>query len=238
MLARLLLLTGVLMAAVLGEEAPAASPCAKELARGCEAERGDKDKCEACTKKVGSSGDAKCTLQEELAFCAPPVDPKCEADLNKYCADRRGDTEQCDACVERVERAKKDGCTRADELRFCDGKGPKPPVPTDPKCARLLDKDCAQFLNMKNESECAQCTFKAAASQPDIQCTERDEFNFCSYGPKGEPACVEALQRLCGKPWGGQHANRTACTDCVVEHEKSGIWRKENCTRAEVQKFC
>ena len=115
---------------------------------------------------------------------------------------------------------------------------PVPTPPADKKCTKLLDKDCAQFLNLKNESQCAQCTSKAAASQPDVECSVRDEFNFCSYGPAGEPECVEALQRLCGKPWGGQHANRTVCVACVVANEKSGIWAKENCTRAEVQKFC
>ena len=57
-------------------------------------------------------------------------------------------------------------------------------------------------------------------------------------GPKGEPKCVEELQKLCGKPWGSQHSNKTACLDCVIAHEKGGFWTKVNCTRAEVSKFC
>ena len=59
----------------------------------------------------------------------------------------------------------------------------------------------------------------------------------CS-GPMGEDICRNTLQVLCGKPWGGQHSNRTACTECVVAHETDGVWREANCTRAEVQAFC
>jgi hypothetical protein len=54
----------------------------------------------------------------------------------------------------------------------------------------------------------------------------------------GEDICRNTLQVLCGKPWGGQHSNRTACTECVVAHETNGVWREANCTRVEVQAFC
>jgi hypothetical protein len=52
---------------------------------------------------------------------------------------------------------------------------------------------------------------------------------YCSWsstflsGPMGEDICTSTLQALCGKPWGGQHANRMACTECVVAHETNSV---------------
>jgi hypothetical protein len=83
------------------------------------------------------------------------------------------------------------------------------------------------------------CTQKALKTEPKVSCTTEEEFNFCEYGPSDHPpACVEELQKLCGKPWGKQHSNRTACTESVVAHEKGGTWTKANCTREEVHQFC
>ena len=66
-----------------------------------------------------------------------------------------------------------------------------------------------------------------------------EEFNFCAYGPTDHPPpCIEELQRLCGKPYGKQHDNRTQCTECVVSHEANHRWTEVNCTRAEIQQFC
>jgi hypothetical protein len=115
----------------------------------------------------------------------PPVSVKCEYVLNKVCVQAKGSQAACDACVEHNAKALKKGkCTQAEELKFCDGSGsgPIPPAPLDKRCEKLLKKDCKEYLvepRPKDESQCALCTANASATEPDVECTTRDRFQFC-----------------------------------------------------------
>lgn len=224
---------------------PIEDKCLAFMKKECSADAADREKCEKCLEKLPATDD--CTLKEEFAFCdsggkpgpkPTPIEDECLAELKSHCEDRRENRTECDGCLKRVDHAFKANCTRSDEMKFCDGEKPKPPAPVSDMCVQLLEEDCAKFVAMKNESVCYECAQRAAKTKPDIACTEREEYSFCTYGPKGEPKCVKELQELCGKPWGSQHDNKTACLDCVVEHEKGGFWTKAGCTRAEVSKFC
>ena len=221
---------------------PVADKCIVQLKKLCGDTEKDRPKCEECLEQNAKTDG--CTLKEEFAFCDAGGDPKpepivdeCLADLKAHCEDRRANATDCDHCLERVDHALKAHCTRQDELKFCHG-GEKP-KPISNRCVALLETDCKKFVGAYDGGACYNCTQKALKTEPDVACTPEEEFNFCEYGPIDHPPmCIEELQKLCGKPWGKQHANRTECTDCVVAHEKGGTWTKVKCTRAEVQKFC
>ena len=211
-------------------------PCGKAQKEG-------RPQCEACVEGLPPNPDR--TLKCDFEFCdaAPGGGDSCIAVLKKDCEETRTNATKCDECVARVERAKLGDCTRQDELRFCHGEqppSPAPPItPGHNKCIELLDADCKHHYAKQDGNLCYNCTQKALKEEPKVTCTTEEEFNFCEYGPADHPpACIEELQKLCGKPYGKQHANRTACTECVVAHEANHRWTKVNCPRAEVQQFC
>ena len=164
----------------------------------------------------------------DFEFCdaAPGGGDSCISVLKKDCHERQGNATRCDECVARIEHAKMADCSRQDELRFCHGEqppSPAPPINPDGKCIKLLDADCKHHYAKQDGNLCYNCTQKALKEKPSVTCTMGEEFNFCEYGPVDHPpACIEELQKLCGKPYGKQHANRTQCTECVAGLRRPG----------------
>ena len=166
--------------------APVSDKCQTLLKEKCEDVAADREKCEECLEKLEPKDG--CTLKEEFAFCdaggkppgpkPQPIEDECLAELNAHCKDRRDNTTECDGCLKRVDRAFKANCTKKDEFKFYEGG--KPPAPVGDKCVKLLEEDCLKFVAMKNESMCYECTQKAAGTKPDIDCTEREEYTFCT----------------------------------------------------------
>ena len=225
-----------------------ADTCDLLLGKDCgKAQKEGRPQCEACLEKLPPDPDR--TLKCDFEFCdaAPGGGDSCISVLKKHCLQTRENATRCDECVARIEHAKLADCTRQDKLRFCHGErppspspAPSPPInPADSKCIKLLDADCKHHYAKQDGNLCYNCTQKALKDKPSVTCTMGEEFNFCEYGPVDHPpACIEELQKLCGKPYGKQHANRTQCTECVVSHEGNHRWADVNCTRAEIQQFC
>lgn len=132
--------------------------------------------------------------------------------------------QECDECVKKIPLGPKtDGnCTARQEMAFCEPLHPTP-SPVASMCMLYLQKACGD--DRRNITECDRCVEKAASSAPaTLNCTTRQEREFCEIQPAPSFGCERELMQQCGHLRGDQDK----CDMCVKQNGDH-----DNCTRRE-----